>query len=414
MIKKPVSPRTKTKTKTNKQESDSNSWDAGVSAVSGRRKTNRVAYPVHSIVDNKFHLSAYATNKIAYRILKQIPSLQVKNVSTLASINIKFYNKGDKSKKKKFCDSHFVVERFNRRSNDVLLLLTNTKTKDVAGFCLLKTYIDKPYDPEDETMNWIAFNLDYLCSHDYLKSVGTALMNLTKTFCRQIHTFNSEKTGFMLYPIGSAKSFYKHMKMISMTEPRYNTNLFWKVDMEPIQPLQTKNIVVKLNELQKPFIDMDRFQLKQPELDGDNDDDDISSTATNTSSFAPDSLLERSVSDTDLRPDELLTRHNQAEIADALKNPVDIANIDRMLKKRGKLNQTLKYIDKRHRKQREILLKYIDFRSSNINEIIASDLEKYIDTNYSNDIEKYRIRKKEIIDEYKEDSAEYNKEICGF
>jgi len=205
------------------------------------------------------------------------------------------------------------------------------------------------------------------------------------------------------------------MKMISMTEPRYNTNLFWKVDMEPIQPLQTKNIVVKLNELQKPFIDMDRFQLKQPELDDDDDDDDdISSTATNTSSFAPDSLLERSVSDTDLRPDELLTRHNQAEIADALKNPVDIANIDRMLKKRGKLNQTLKYIDKRHRKQREILLKYIDFRSSNINEIIASDLEKYIDTNYSNDIEKYRIRKKEIIDEYNEDSAEYNKEICGF
>jgi hypothetical protein len=41
-------------------------------------------------------------------------------------------------------------------------------------------------------------------------------------------------------------------------------------------------------------------------------------------------------------------------------------------------------------------------------------LEKYIDTNYSNDIEKYRIRKKEIIDEYNEDSAEYNKEICGF
>jgi hypothetical protein len=192
----------------------------------------RTLYPVDGEdIPNKFHLTIYTTNKVVYTILKHLKEmyklhygkrLEVKHTSSLDKIGLSFNAKTKKRNETMFCDGEFTISPVAKSKCDTMIVLSNSlvanasSEKDIAGFALLKTFVANAYVSEKRAVNWIAFEVEYLCSHDYLAYVGKTIMNVIKLFCITINYFHSQKTGFILYGITKKKTadFYDRMKVL--------------------------------------------------------------------------------------------------------------------------------------------------------------------------------------------------------
>jgi hypothetical protein len=223
-------------------------------------------------LQNKFHLSIFTTNKIVYGILKHLKSvyqetqqqrLEVINTQSLSKIFLNFNRKGEPSVETRFCKGKFNVQYLDLY--DTLILLTHTsKNKDerhIAGFCILNTFLDTTYDPENLKLDWIAFEVKFLCTHDHLRGPGTHLMNMTKWFCMAINQLHTEKDGFLLQALtdDDTLAFYDKMKVLPIEKGRADglqqeqwgtETRIWKIkdDKEFLKvKIQTENLGVGVN-----------------------------------------------------------------------------------------------------------------------------------------------------------------------
>lgn len=219
-------------------------------------------YPVEGKdIPNQFHLTIYTTSKIVYAILKYLKEMykthhnkriEIKHTSSMDKILLSFYGKRIPSENM-FCDREFTVSQASKRKCDTMIVLSNsvkkTKTeRNIAGFALIKTFINNTFESETLFFDWIAFEVEYLCSHNSLVYVGKAIMNIIKLFCVAINYFHSAKTGFILYGLLKPKTeaFYDKMKVL-VDRPK-DSNLqrrSWHMNFEPEfqqQIIETNNI----------------------------------------------------------------------------------------------------------------------------------------------------------------------------
>jgi hypothetical protein len=354
-----------------------------------KKGTRRLLFPVEQNVYNKFHMAAYTKNKIAFRILKKMP-LQVKNVSSLANLDLQFFKESDEWQLEgdtQFCDYNFIVDEHTRKRHDTVFFLVNSKSKKIGGFAFIKTFIDKPYSIDNEDEDSIAFEIGYLCGHDFLKSVGTYLINTAKHFCRQINTYNPIKTEFVLTPLLSAVSFYERLGM----RHKDVEFLHWSVDWnETVKSLQTKDLAVKLNQGNMDRILSDNFDLYDPNA-YDDAKIKISSNATN-SSFEDS----QKISSQSLTPSERRTLRNKPELLAAIKTPnEDLTHIRTMMSKRHKLQRNVQTVKKRNETLTSLLITYIDYGMG------KSLLEDYWYKSFSDeDLEGFGITMRDIVDFY--------------
>lgn len=220
-------------------------------------------YPVEGTnIPNNFHLTIFTTSKIVYAILKYLKEMykthynrriEIKHTSTMDNIFLSFYGKTI-TNENMFCDKEFTVSTVSKRKCDTMIVLSHslkTKTKsekNIAGFALIKTFIDDTYESENFFVNWVAFEVEYLCSHNSLVYVGKAIMNIIKLFCVAINYFHSSKTGFILYGLLKKETiaFYDRNKVLPdrPTDGRLQRRS-WHIHLEPEfqqQIIETNNI----------------------------------------------------------------------------------------------------------------------------------------------------------------------------
>lgn len=213
-------------------------------------------------IPNNFHLTIFTTSKIVYAILKYLKEMykthynrriEIKHTSTMDKIFLSFYGKTI-TNENMFCDKEFTVSKVSKRKCDTMIVLSHslkTKTKsekNIAGFALIKTFIDETYESENFFVNWVAFEVEYLCSHNSLVYVGKAIINIIKLFCVAINHFHSSKTGFILYGLlkPGTIAFYDKNKVLPdrPTDGRLQRRS-WHMHLEPEfqqQIIETNNI----------------------------------------------------------------------------------------------------------------------------------------------------------------------------
>lgn len=133
-------------------------------------------------------------------------------------------------------DEEHIIKYF--KQSNFLICLMNHDDYSIAGF----TYGHSVYKPnKPNKLNWMAFEVEILCGHNQMKSVGYNLTNILKLIVLEINKTNPKIIGFILtsVKVPSTLQFYDRQEIIPMNKSN-PLKRFWQIGERDITTLRER------------------------------------------------------------------------------------------------------------------------------------------------------------------------------